>query len=145
MGEPEKTGLRVERDGFARDEKKKRRRRKDDGGGQRGTLLDDVMEVQQGIFHTVIEGAASAMDTATSTGRRIVDRTMSKDYRSSGDFVKNVGRSVQDATKDVIEGLKEAPRRMNDGFYDTVQPKNDRTNRGERYRRSRAADEADED
>src|SRR5688572_10324051 len=92
--------LKVEREGYAREERRKGRKRRDDGEkGGRGSLLDDVMEVQQGLFHTVIEGAASAMDTATSTARRGVDRTMGRDYKSPGDFVKNIGRSVEDATK----------------------------------------------
>lgn len=139
------TSSRVTRAGRARGER--RRDRDDDRGTRRAeSLLDEVMEVQQGILHAGIELASTGMDTATRVGRNTVDRAFSRDYRDPGDLVRNLGRDAEHTVRDVLDGVRDVPRRMQDGFYDAVRPSKRSTDRGERSRRAAAArDEGGED
>lgn len=139
-----RTSSRVTRAGRARGE---RRRERDDGRETRRAenLLDEVMELQQGVLHAGIEFASTGLDTATRVGRNTVDRAFSKDYRDPGDIVRNLGGDAEHTVRDILDGVRDMPRRMQDGFYDAVRPSPRSNDRGERSRRAAARDEGSED
>jgi hypothetical protein len=141
-----RTSSRVERQGSARPKRDGRRERRDDGRRddtrRAESFLSEVMELQQGILHAGIEAASTGIDTATRVTRNTVDRAFSRDFRDPGDVLRNLGKDADETARDVIDGLRDGPRRMHDGFYDKVRASNRTRDRGERHRR--AQDDSDE-
>lgn len=144
-GEEARTSSRVEREGG-------RRRSGEDGqrGRTRGSadvkraegLFKDVLEFQQGVLHAGIEAASTGIDTATRVTRNTVDRAFQRDFRDPGDVLRNLGKDVNETARDVLDGMRDGPRRMTDGFYEKVKPSSRARDRGERHRRSQeGADE----
>ena len=135
-----RTSSRVTREGRVR---RTTHRRREHTTSRRGgdNLLDEVLELQQGVLRAGVEVAGATLDTATRVARNSVDRAFSQDFRHPGDLVRNVGRDTEDTVRDVIDGMRDVPRRMNDGFYDVVRPASRVKDRGERHRRADAAED----
>lgn len=138
-----RTSSRVQRDEPARSNRRGRHGRRTGGGDTRRAegLLDEIMELQQGVLHATIEAASSGIDTATRVTRNTVDRAFAKDYRDPGDLLRNVGKDADETARDVLDGLRDGPRRMHDGFYDAVRASSRSRDRGERHRRAQGEDE----
>lgn len=139
-----RTSSRVEREDNGRSTGEKRR-----SGGRSATearraegLFKDVIELQQGILHAGIEAASTGLDTATRVTRNTVDRAFQRDFRDPGDVLRNLGKDADETARDVLDGLRDGPRRMHDGFYEKVKPSSRTRDRGERHRR--AQDSSDE-
>lgn len=130
----------------SRVEREPRGRRRESGAGRElrraEGLFNEVLELQQGILHAGIEAASTGLDTATRVARNTVDRAFQRDFRDPGDLLRNLGKDADETARDVLDGLRDGPRRMHDGFYDKVKPSSRTRERGERHRRAHA--EADE-
>lgn len=144
-----RTSSRVERQGSARPRQQGRRERRADreDGGRGDTrraenFLSEVMELQQGILHAGIEAASTGVDTATRVTRNTVDRAFARDLRDPGDVLRNLGKDADETMRDVLDGMRDGPRRMHDGFYDKVRASSRTRDRGERHRR--AQDDSDQ-
>jgi len=108
-------------------------------------MLDDLLELEQGLLHAGIEAASATLDTATRVTRNTVDRAFAKDLRDPGDIIRNLGSDTDETMREVLDGMRDVPRRMNDGFYEAVRDSSRGQARGERQRRAQAArDESEE-
>lgn len=140
-----RTSSRVERQPDARPRRKSRGDREPARGSDTRRaegFLDEVLELQQGILHAGIEAASTGLDTATRVTRNTVDRAFARDFRDPGDLVRNLGKDADETVRDVMDGMRDGPRRMHDGFYDKVRASSRTRDRGERHRR--ATSESDE-
>ncbi len=142
-GGESRTSSRVEREERATGSGRRRSGGRSSSEARRAEgLFKDVIELQQGILHAGIEAASTGLDTATRVTRNTVDRAFQRDFRDPGDVLRNLGKDADETARDMLDGLRDGPRRMHDGFYEKVKPSSRTRDRGERHRR--AQDSSDE-
>jgi hypothetical protein len=137
-------GGRLERGESARDEGRGRRDDEPESTGDRRStarrgrppLLSEFGDVNRGVFFAGVESAAIAMDVVSRVLRGAVDRAFDEDYTAPGDIVRGITGEADLAVYDLVNELRNVPRRLSHRFDDAV--RSPRANQGERQRRADA-------
>jgi hypothetical protein len=118
----------------------------DDEGGRRGrgrrggrpALQTEIGDINRSVAFVGIEAAAIAMDVVSRVLRGAIDRALDEDYTEPGDIVRGLGNEADLAAYDLIDEMRQVPRRLSHRFESSL--RSPRADRGERARR--AADAA---